>query len=495
MSDIHQRELKMQEKRKQTSFRDFLKEVVSRFNVNFYKNNGIISRFPETDRCGTVYEAEEYKKQFTDGFPWIDIDSSKPFFQQFQEFFATSPKMALLDYSNNENVRYADTVYGAKNSYMTISVGDICENVLYSIMIFGNCTNVLNSILITSNCENIYHCVNVTDSFNVFYSKYIHNSANIRFSDNLIGCQECIFCSWLENKQYHINNTPYAKEEFIKEKEKILVNKSDYSLYFQKLSSKASPRAVNNCSWNGISFSENLENAYFTSRVVNGRNILGGDGTPLAHNLYDVVDISKVDDAYGRMWVGQNSNHMYCWSNAATCSHVYYSYFMETCSYCLWCIGLKNKQFCIFNKEYNKEERYERVDEIFKNMEADETLWQFFPWWMSPFYFNDTLAYLIDDSFTKEEVSKEGYLRRDEEIKVDVPEWAEVIEVKDLKNYQRFENDKRTINPEILKKVIKDEKWNYYRIVKMEYDFLMKYGLPLPELHRLERIKLGFKFK
>jgi hypothetical protein len=41
---------------------------------------------------------------------------------------------------------------------------------------------------------------------------------------------------------------------------------------------------------------------------------------------------------------------------------------------------------------------------------------------MSPFYFNDTLAYLIDDSFTKEEVSKEGYLRRDEEIKVDVPE-------------------------------------------------------------------------
>jgi hypothetical protein len=31
--------------------------------------------------------------------------------------------------------------------------------------------------------------------------------------------------------------------------------------------------------------------------------------------------------------------------------------------------------------------------------------------------------------------------------------------------------------------------------VKMEYDFLMKHGLPLPELHWLERIKLWFKFK
>jgi hypothetical protein len=27
----------------------------------------------------------------------------------------------------------------------------------------------------------------------------------------------------------------------------------------------------------------------------------------------------------------------------------------------------------------------------------------------------------------------------------------------------------------------------------MEYDFLMKHELPLPEIHWLERIKLGFK--
>jgi len=118
---------------------------------------------------------------------------------------------------------------------------------------------------------------------------------------------------------------------------------------------------------------------------------------------------------------------------------------------------------------------------------------------------------------------------------VDVPEWAEVIltsppaplhdvargekpslatevvprengeggpvmtgpgEVKTLSDFQWFDsNGKRIINPEILKKVIRDDKWNYYRIVKMEYDFLMKYGLPLPTLHRLERIKLGFRFK
>jgi hypothetical protein len=169
---------------------------------------------------------------------------------------------------------------------------------------------------------------------------------------------------------------------------------------------------------------------------------------------------------------------------------------MESCSYCLGCIGLKNKSFCILNKQYTTEERYELANKIFWQMEKDWTLWQFFPASMNPFYFNDTAAYLIDDTFTKEEVTKAWYLRRDDEIKVDVPSGAEVIETKDLNNYQWYNSNwERTINPEILKKVIKDEKWNYYRIVKMEYDFLMKHALPLPELHRLDRIKLGFKFK
>lgn len=94
---------------------------------------------------------------------------------------------------------------------------------------------------------------------------------------------------------------------------------------------------------------------------------------------------------------------------------------------------------------------------------------------MNPFYFNDTAASLIED-FTKEEVVDEGYLRRDEEIAVDIPEWMEVVEVNDLDQYENWdENKKRYIDPAILKKVIKDDKGNVYRVIKMEYDFLVKH--------------------
>jgi hypothetical protein len=162
----------------------------------------------------------------------------------------------------------------------------------------------------------------------------------------------------------------------------------------------------------------------------------------------------------------------------------------------LGCVGLKNKSFCILNKEYPKEEWFELANKIFEKMEQDWTLGKFFPWTMNPFYFNDTAAYLIDDTFTKEEVTQEWYLRRDDEIKVDIPQGADVVETKDLPSREWFDEKwNRQINPEILKKVIRDEKGNYYRVVKIEYDFLMKHTLPIPRIHRLERIKLGFKFK
>ena len=95
---------------------------------------------------------------------------------------------------------------------------------------------------------------------------------------------------------------------------------------------------------------------------------------------------------------------------------------LQGCSFCIGCIGLKNMSYCILNTQYTKEEWEVLAEKIFATMEADGTLGDFFPASMCPFYFNDTLAYLIDDSFTKEEVEAEGYLWRDEPIRADIPE-------------------------------------------------------------------------
>ena len=106
------------------------------------------------------------------------------------------------------------------------------------------------------------------------------------------------------------------------------------------------------------------------------------------------------------------------------------------------------------------------------------------------------MAYIIDKSFSKEEVEKDWYMWRDKQIKVDIPQSVDVIQTQDLDKYQWY-NEKWNwyINPEILKKVIQDKKWNYYKIVKMEYDFLMKYWLPLPKNHWFDRLTQWFDFE
>jgi hypothetical protein len=55
---------------------------------------------------------------------------------------------------------------------------------------------------------------------------------------------------------------------------------------------------------------------------------------------------------------------------------------------------------------------------------------------MCPYYFNDTAAYIVDPSFTKEEVTTLGYKWRDDPIKVDIPSGTEIIESLDLEQYE-----------------------------------------------------------
>jgi hypothetical protein len=282
----------------------------------------------------------------------------------------------------------------------------------------------------------------------------------------------------------------------MQEKEKILQEKTMFMEYFMKLPRESENIWSTNSEWTSVIYSENIENWLFVNQVRNGRNlIVVGNGDKIEQQYDCLTSATQADNWYGNMWVSPGS-FMYCSMNSGHVDHIFYCVYVENCHHCIGCYGLYNKSYCIFNKQYTQEERYTEADKVFAQMDKDWTLGQFIPWSMNPFYFNDTLAYLVDDSFTKEEVTKQWYLRRDEEIKVDVPVTAEVIVTKELTNYQWYDAEwMRQINHEILKKVIKDEKGNHYRIVPMELEFLQKHGLPLPEIHRLERIKLWFKSK
>lgn len=506
---------KIREKRKNTPFRQYLKEIASWKPFSFYKNAWMVSRYPPEGRIKNIISIKEFAL-IRDNIPWKEYDKNKNFFKQYQELLLETPLWNLIHFNNNENADYADAVFTAKNVYLSNTIGIDAENIYYSVLCYDKVINIFNSFMVNNKSQNIYQSSAINNSYNIFYSKFISDSSDIWFSTNLIGCRECIFCEGLQNKKFYIENKEYSRDEYEAEKKNILKQKELFIDYFKKLTNKAINYGSKNSSGNAIYFCENVENGFFMSRLKNGRNVWCGHGTNGSNDFYDCFDTGvNSKDFYAVMWAGENADNIYCSAEIGRSSHIFYSYFLESCSFCLGCVGLKNKHFCILNKQYSKEEWYKKADEIFSFMERQEILWEFFPPSVNPFYFNDTIAYFFDSSFSQEEIKKDAYLWREQAIKVDIPEGAEVVYVNPpvlsdiplikgdsksgaeagvLQDYQGFDSNWNwKINPEIMKKVIQDSTGNFYKIIKPEYDFLMKYALPLPELHWMERIKFCVK--
>lgn len=497
MSNLAHRQSLIQAKRKTTPWREFVMEICSWLNLTLYKNSWLISRYPKTDRINNVISVDLFEWERDRLSLWaVWYSSWNIFLQEYMKLFTSTTIASLIDFWGNENSMFADSVQWSKNVYLSFIVVAASENVCYSFNIKDKSHNVFNGIVVTAS-SNVYMSVGIHECHNIFYSKYIYNSSNIRLGSNLQGCDNCVDCYGLQNKSYCILNKQYTKEEFETKKKEILSSKAMMDIKYKKMESISwfsitSP----NSTWWFLLNCDNAQNCFMSSNLKNCNNVLFASSYENNENYNDIICAWRSEHMYGGVATGTFSAHVYNSAMIANSSYIFHSYALNNCSFCLGCIGLKNKSYCILNKQYTKEEWYEKVDEIFAQMEKDWTLWEFFPATMNPFYFNDTAAYLIDPSFTKEEVTAKWYLRRDEPIKVDIPEGMEVVKISELWTYEWFDNEwNRTINADILKKVIQDEQWNIYRIIPMEYKFLVKHGLPLPRKHWLERMKENFRIQ
>lgn len=493
MTNLKQRQSKIQEKRKSTTWKQFATEIASWFPLVFHKNQWRISRYPD-ERIWEIVSNKEFAEHRDDLLKyWKEIDLQKWVFETIHELMQEVPLGATIQQMAGENTEYADSVVASSHTYLSAAVINNCSNVMHSYLIFDYCENIYESVRVSTYSEDVFHSLWITKSSRVFYSKYITNSSNIWFSVNLVWCSECIWCSWLENQSYCIQNVPYQKEEYFQKKKKLLRNKKHYDRILNSLPKKSMNYGSEHVDWNHIVQSTNIESWFCINRLTWWRNVAFIGGEHQEKNFFDVFDGGVWStDMYANEWTWSRSSQVYCSSQIEYSSQIFYSYYLVNCSYCFWCVWLQNKQYCIFNKEYEKEAWNRKVDEIFAHMEKGWILWEFFPWWMNPFYVNDTAAVLLTD-LTKEEVLSDWFLRREEVLSAWVSVWTEMISVDELSVYEWYEGDIRKLDAEIKNKIIWDDEWNVWKVTKKELQFLEKYELPLPRRHWLERVKGHFE--
>lgn len=470
MTLLERQEL-IKDRRKQTSWQEFLQTIASWYPLALYKNNGFVSIYPESDKHGLLVDPNEYEI-IRQSLPDMAYDPNQDFFIQFASLFLQTPKPHLHHFSGLENALYTNYTSNTSNAYLSFNTTGDCSKVYYSLSTKINSHEVYNSVMTRIHCTAVYQSVCVVKSHEVFYSSHIEDCTDIRNCENMIGCQHCIACNDLTNQLYCINNQVVSHEEYEKYK----------TYHIDKLKSGNDiiiPSVRNVKHSNEFTLlSSDYQNSFCNYNVHEGRNIVFSGHEDGLLGAYDTVFGSGGKNYAAVCGINWDSENIFCSVGLRKCFDVYYSYYCEYCSFCLGCVGLKNKSYCILNKQYTQDEWYAKVDEIFWNMQKDWTLWSFFPMTLNPFGYDDTLAWIMDAEHVLE--SDDENIIWDISLGEDEVFSATLIDIW-MSDYPKFTN----------KVIVDSETGKKYKILPQEAAFLQKYRLPLPTRHWLSNLKLN----
>ena len=433
-----------------------------------------------------AWDAMEYGK---------DVDFSRPFLEQVGELIHSVPLVArsVLRSTNSDYINNAGDM---KNCYLIFN-GNRAEDTMYSngLNIIKNCVDISHC----AECEHCYECFWMTKCSYCFYSAECENSYNLWFSKDCNSCSDCFGCVGLRGKQYHIFNEPYTKEEYQKKiKEYDLSSHASIQTWRKKAHEFWLTRPVkyyvgtNNkhATGNYISNSKNISHGYLIRNSENLKYCSFIQEEPYAKDCMDYsIFGAGAELTYECHSCGLGSSNIkFCAMTYTNVRNVEYSYMCVSSADLFGCVSMRNKQYCILNKQYTKEEYKMIVEKIKAHMNtmpyvdtAGRTYkyGEFFPPELSPFGYNEGLA---QEYFplSREEAIAKGY------------RWSENTE----KNYQvtipheKIPDTFTEISGDITKDILGCEHdkqcqqvcTGAFRVTPNELMFYQKHKLPLPRL-------------
>ncbi len=433
------------------------------------------------DKIYNIVSSEYRRSDSWDPFDYgFSFDKQKGFFEQFQQLIFTVPTIAL-NVMGNENCDYVNCCGYSKNCYLSYNV-DYSENMLYS----SNCLKCSDGVDLYQchSCVLCYESIDLHNCYKLWYSQSCSDCKDSWFLSHCHNCDNCYGCINLTNQSFCIFNKQYTKEEYEKE--------------MLKLSSDS------------FNEQQNLVTSFFKIQIYrsyNGEMSNWCIGNYMSHdnNVVQWFDTHKSE--YTKYtWVLDSVQHSqdrdHTWYNGAWCyqlsscgdniyntafsvnvwsgsDNVYYCILCIGIKDCFGCVGLRNKQYCIFNKQYTKEAYEKEVAEIINHMEVIWERWEFFPSQLSPFGYNETLAqeyYPLSQSWAFQEWFHRSTYSRDPEIPSDITLircWYDIMPILE-------EITSHTINTYIF---VCKESQRPYRLTLQEVNFYKKYHLSIPELH------------
>ncbi|MFH0820797.1 MAG: hypothetical protein V1908_03415 [Candidatus Peregrinibacteria bacterium] len=449
----------------------------------------IISAYA-TDAPVTVCDKDYF---FSDKFDPMqygrDFDFNRPFFEQFHELLKTVP-LPSLRVERSENCDYNNDMSDCSNCYLCARTHK-CRDMMYAYRGNGSSSCIDCAEAIKS--ELLYECVECVSCYNSKYLFFCSECSDSAFLIDCRNCMNCFMCSNLRNKQYYILNKPYSKEEYFKK-----MKEFDFSHYaivqkafgmFKTMKQKAIHQAIisvktEDCMGDNLFESKHCRQCF---------------GVKFSQDCAYLIDVMKYKDSMDSYSGGRDSELCYETTSVSACfntkfcvratysNDIDYSFFIQSSHDCFGCIGLRQKTFCIFNKQYSELEYKALRERIIRHMQKTSEWGEFFPVTMSPFAYNETVA---QEYFplTTEEAQKRSWSWRIEEEKLS--------DVKKVIPAAKLPDTIKEIPDEVLEWAIACEATGRpFKVTPQELRFYREHQLPMPHLHPDERYRRRLEFK
>ena len=414
-----------------------------------------------------------------------DFDFGKSFFKQYKELLKDVPKLAMMNDNGtgSENCEYTYDVAFAKDCYLVLAAWYI-QDCMYGFQINHDKDCVDNYFVNES--QLMYNCVSCENSYNCQDLLQCSESTDCMFCFDLKNCKNCLFCSGLRNKQYHILNKQYSKEEYSEKLAAINIgswkNREKYRQEFLKFIANTPRRYANFINCDGCT-GDNLVNSKNAIECYNYRGLhdckwmANGD---IGKDSYECYSSGNCELCYDCITPDNGYNVMmsvFCWK----CKFVAYSDNCHSCQNLFGCVGMKRKNFCILNKQYSEKEYFALREKIIDDMKKSGEYGEFFPADLCPFAYNETSA--------------QEWHPLDEKSVIDLGyRWQKNLPGSFGKETIRFENisdDIKNISTDgdmgngkiVWKEIFRCDKCEKsFKIVQKEFLFYKKLGIPLPHL-------------
>lgn len=274
------------------------------------------------------------------------------------------PRVALVTI-NCTNCPYVSYSGNLKNCHL-LSGSEYDENCYYGFWLYNSKDSV--DCDYCNKCELCYDCLDCIECYNVHHSQDCTNSTDCQYCYDCTGCKNCFGCAGLRRQEYCFGNKKFSKEEYEKKVEEFKKGKSNEEMWemLEQLKRQVPHLCVHEL---------NNENS-------TGDYVYGCKNTHQSFDVKDMEDCFYCDNALSLKDCMDMSNSYY---NSEMNYEVMSEMGLTNCNYCVTCFdsdsldhcellynshdcfgcfSMNHAEYCIFNKQYEKDEYFAEVERI-----------------------------------------------------------------------------------------------------------------------------------